>query len=64
MTLKWGIFREIITSIIIVSVIIYLHLNVIESFLIRTKKWQYIIRVYNRVSSLPIARIFLDAKTI
>lgn len=58
MTLKWGIFREIITSIIIVSMIIYLHLNVIESFLIRTKKWQYIIRVYNRVSSLPIGEYF------
>lgn len=56
MTLKWGIFREIITSIIIVSVIIHLHLNVIESFL--TKKWQYIIRVYNRVSSLPIGEYF------
>lgn len=58
MTLKWGIFREIITSIIIVSMIIYLHLNVIESFLIRTKNWQYIIRVYNRVSSLPIGEYF------
>lgn len=58
MTLKWGIFREIITSIIIVSMIIYLHLNVIESFLIRTKKCQYIIRVYNRVSSLPIGEYF------
>lgn len=58
MTLKCGILREIITSIIIVSMIIYLHLNVIESFLIRTKKWQYIIRVYNRVSSLPIGEYF------
>lgn len=39
MTLKWGIFREIITvtSIIIVSVIIHLHLNVIESYMIWTK---------------------------
>lgn len=33
MILKWGIFREIIILIIIVFMIIYLYLNVIESFL-------------------------------
>lgn len=37
MTLKCGILREIIKSIIIVSVIIHLHLNVIESYMIWTK---------------------------
>lgn len=38
MILKCGIFREIIILIIIVFMIIYLYLNVIESFLIRIKK--------------------------
>lgn len=60
-----GILRKIITS-IIVSVIIHLHLNVIESFMNWAKKNDIIsdIRVYNWLSSLPIASLFLEAKTI